>query len=143
VEHPVKEKRRPCVKCGRNRAERFFVSDRGRVCLTCRSARRRQQNKMAHQKTTFGLSKKDYAALLAAQDGKCAICRGFRRRYDTDHDHKIVVEEGLSLRRALRGLLCARCNRKLLPAGLDDPELFRRAAEYLEAPPARRVLEMP
>ncbi len=75
--------------------------------------------------------------LTYIQDGRCAICdtttpRG-RGTWHADHDHKTGL---------VRGLLCNACN-----VGLgflkDDPVLLRKAAEYLECPPAadvRRVL---
>lgn len=133
-------KRRECQRCGRNRAERFYSSAKGRVCETCRRNRARKASKMVHQLNTYGLTEDEYAMLLAAQSGRCAICLGLRRGYDTDHDHKLQAD-GLPVRDTLRGLLCPRCNRKLLPAGLDDPNIFRRAADYLESPPARALLE--
>jgi hypothetical protein len=69
---------------------------------------------------------------LVQADG-CAVCQISlatlaERDVCVDHDH----DTGLT-----RGVLCRRCN-----AGLghfqDDPEKLRRAALYLEAPPAAR-----
>lgn len=75
----------------------------------------------------YGLTPSDFAALLAKQDGRCAICRTNdftpKRNPGVDHCHGSGV---------VRGLLCGRCN-----AGLgqfkDDPALLRAAASYLEA----------
>ncbi|MCZ0973143.1 endonuclease VII domain-containing protein [Streptomyces albulus] len=82
---------------------------------------------------TYGLGPGEYDQLFESQEGKCAICRGTRRaRLDVDHDHKTGL---------VRGLCCARCNRQLLARGLrDNPDVARRAAEYLENPPAVRVV---
>ena len=65
------------------------------------------------------------------QKGKCAICgkketrlsnQGKVRDLNIDHCHK---------KKKVRGLLCVACN-----VGMgqlkDDPELLRRAADYLE-----------
>jgi len=66
------------------------------------------------------------------QGGVCAICRQLRRyRLDVDHDHKTGL---------VRGLTCRLCNRRILPASKDNPEVLRSAAAYLEDPPAVRFL---
>lgn len=75
----------------------------------------------------YGLSPKQYAAMLAEQDGRCAICRTDEWRgkdnaphVDHDHDSKYV-----------RGILCGGCNNGLGSFG-DDPARLRAAADYLE-----------
>jgi hypothetical protein len=71
--------------------------------------------------------------MLAAQDGVCAICRRppKTKRLEVDHDHK----SGL-----VRGLLCWRCNHRVLGQAGDDAELLRSAAQYLDEPPAVPVI---
>lgn len=77
---------------------------------------------------TYGLGKGEYEALFKAQGGKCAICGGTRKqRLSVDHCHKTQL---------VRGLLCRTCNGRLLTAARDKPETLRRAAYYLEYPPA-------
>jgi hypothetical protein len=126
------EKRRPCAKCERNRAERFYKSARGRVCLSCQKARSRTSNHAARINKTYGLDASEYAALLAAQDGRCAICRQARSyRLNVDHCH---------VTGAVRGLLCRLCNGRLLTAARDNPATLRSAADYLENPPALAVI---
>lgn len=78
---------------------------------------------------TYGISAADYNAMLAEQAGVCAICskpesmeiRGSVVALAVDHDH----ETG-----AVRGLLCAPCNRAL---GMfqDSPALLDAAKAYL------------
>lgn len=82
--------------------------------------------------STYGLDKGEWEKLLAAQGGACAVC-GEKRSYrlDTDHDHKTGL---------VRGLVCRLHNRRLLPAAKDDPAVLRAAADYLEDPPARRII---
>lgn len=65
----------------------------------------------------------EYEAMLAAQDGHCALCPATpkTRRLHVDHDHKTG---------AVRGLLCYRCN-NALPAWMTRPWLDR-AATYVE-----------
>jgi hypothetical protein len=95
---------------------------------------RKSAGRRSHVSRTYGLSAADHAALLEYQGGVCAICGGKRKVLDVDHDHS---KEG---REAVRGLLCARCNRRLLPACLNDHGILSRAIHYLIRPPARDAL---
>lgn len=72
----------------------------------------------------LGIDDEGYAALLAAQDGHCALCPNTpkTRRLNVDHDHATG---------AVRGLLCHRCNR-FLPTWMKR-EWLERAARYLDA----------
>lgn len=122
---------RECIKCGRNRAERFFTP-RGKVCETCRKSTRSKATHEQRVMSTYGLGPGEYDALFAAQGGRCAICRQTRRqRLSVDHDHKTGL---------VRGLCCRLCNGRLLTAARDRPETLRAAADYLENPPALRIL---
>lgn len=77
----------------------------------------------------FDISPEVYQVLLSFQNGKCAICglipEGKRLAVDHNHDTGKI-----------RGLLCSRCNRFLVPSTA-SPEILRRAAEYLEHGPRR------
>jgi len=72
-----------------------------------------------------------YAALLAKQDGHCALCPATpkTRRLHLDHDHRTME---------LRGLLCHRCNRRL-DTGV-TVEWLHAATAYLVESPALRIL---
>ena len=73
----------------------------------------------------FGLTADDVDAMIAAQDGVCAICLVAPKRFASwhvDHDH----ETG-----RIRGMLCNRCNQAIGLLG-EDPARLRAAAEYLE-----------
>lgn len=96
----------------------------------------------AHSKRvldTYGITGEEYEALLAAQDGKCFICEKPPRakRLAVDHDHNLGFT-----REAVRGLLCRRCNHRLLGSAHDATRILKRAIEYLEQPPARKVLDV-
>lgn len=81
---------------------------------------------------TYGLGPGEYDALFKAQEGRCAICRQPRKqRLSVDHCHKTGL---------VRGLCCRLCNGRLLTAARDKPDVLRRAADYLEDPPAVRHL---
>jgi len=82
----------------------------------------------------YGITLEEYDAIKAEQGGVCPLCRrakGISRPLQVDHDHK---KKG---KRAVRGLLCGRCNNRLgwAEAHLDD------ILEYLRNPPARKVLK--
>jgi len=126
-----RSKTRKCTKCLKNRALRFFTP-KGRVCADCRKKNRSKASHEARVQAVYGLKPGEYDKLLAAQGGVCAICGGSRRgNLDVDHDHKTGE---------VRGLLCAADNRKVLKYARNDPERLRRAAAYLEDPPAPRII---
>ena len=77
-----------------------------------------------HLKRRFGLTLADYATLLAAQGGGCAICgrpEPERGSLHVDHDHETGV---------VRGLLCFRCYGGLGQFD-EDAERLVDAAAYL------------
>jgi hypothetical protein len=84
------------------------------LCVNCYSARllrkkspeqRSAKWRRAFLKYKFGITVEQFNAMLAAQDGKCAICRDhFKARPAVDHDHDTGV---------VRGLLCLECNTRL------------------------------
>lgn len=84
----------------------------------------------AQYKRYYGISLAEYGEMLLAQNGVCAICQkpeenkigGKPTPLAVDHCHK---------KGGVRKLLCAKCNQGL-GSFKDDPELLRRAAEYLE-----------
>lgn len=74
-----------------------------------------------HLKRNYQLTPEQYNAMLAAQEGKCAIC-GEYRKLAVDHCH--TTEK-------VRGLLCNACN-SLLGFANDNPDTLRSALAYLE-----------
>ena len=121
---------RVCRKCGRNRDAKFYVGVRGKTCATCRRTRTRGASKDVRLQETYGITLDEWQAILAAQGGGCAICGGKRPTYDTDHDHAFE-RAGFPPRETVRGILCRRCNRRLLPACKDDPDILGLAIKYL------------
>ena len=83
----------------------------------------------------FKFGEAAYNKLLRAQLGGCAICgkppNGVR--LSVDHRHS----DGLIL-----GLLCLRCNRGYGLFHDQNTERLRRAADYLDDPPACKVFGM-
>jgi hypothetical protein len=91
-----------------------------------RLAREPNWYKQRRLRVEHRLSLEEYNAILAEQDGRCALCGGKPNgRWGTlniDHNHKTGER---------RGLICDSCNRGLGLFG-DNEVLLRKAAEYLE-----------
>lgn len=125
-----------------------FASERSKVCKRWTRQRLRAQGRATRLMKVYGLTLEDYAALLLAQGGKCAGCRGTRKyNLHVDHDHereRELLAQGLgaqdAARLSVRGLLCARCN-KILRDARDGVGTLRALASYLLRPPARKVLK--
>ena len=78
----------------------------------------RERDLMRH----YGITLRTYNALLAKQKRRCAICKKkSSRTLHVDHCHQT---------RAVRRLLCGKCNRGLGHFG-DDLQIVRNAAAYL------------
>lgn len=84
-------------------------------------------------KCTYGITQPEFDALLAAQGGVCAICKGVPPEVDgkygqwnVDHDH----DTG-----RVRGILCSACNIGIGQLGDSVPRLLV-AVDYLTNPPA-------
>ena len=122
-------KRTHC-KSGHERTPENTCID-GRGCLCCKVCSRIRLLRR------YGITPDDYDRMLAAQNGRCAICRRLpgKRALCVDHIHKTGV---------VRGLLCDRCNRAI--GNLNDNHQTLKSAEiYLsqEIPTFRRDLGIP
>ena len=111
-----------CRECARRFARERIWEWRQSLDPTIRARYDRSSNLMR----LYGLTLDQYDALVAQQDGVCAICgelpaKGRGRRLVVDHDH----ETG-----EIRGLLCGLCN-VALGYLREDPKLFDRAKAYL------------
>jgi len=113
-----------CADCGetkpfdqfsRNRTSRSGYTT---YCKPCTSVR----NRKSHLRRTYGLSEPELAAMLAEQDGMCAICRAAPAVH-IDHDH---------VTGRVRGLLCFNCN-GALGQFRDRRDLMLAAIAYLDA----------
>lgn len=130
-----------CKDCERARSHEWYVRNRERSIAAAQAwrranpeqyeatqarhrTRRRSEQRAGHLKRTFGLTLDEYDAMLARQEGRCAICRRFPADgtfLHVDHDHATGD---------VRGLLCVRCNNAL---GLfrDRSDVLLSAIEYL------------
>jgi len=122
---PEKKRTQARAHYRRNRAElvakqteRRFGKHRATVLASQRTAWLRM---------AYGLSREDYARMLAEQGGMCAICKatepgGRSANFHIDHCHTTGK---------IRGLLCCRCNQGL-GAFRDNVEILKAATEYLQ-----------
>lgn len=105
-------------------------------CKACANAKRRklspEENLRNNLMRFYGITPEEYDAMLAAQDGVCAICR----RPESTIDYRSKKPQRLAVdhchvTKAIRGLLCANCNRGL--GGLKhDQDVLRAAIRYLD-----------
>jgi Recombination endonuclease VII len=99
------------------------------VCADCRIDARsrpyRLEYYLDYTLRRYGLTRADYDQMLAAQHGRCAVCRSKTPkgpgRWHIDHDH---------ITGQVRGLLCNNCNRGIGYFS-DDPEVIKAAARYV------------
>lgn len=141
-----------CTQCGEMKpVAQFSVSRQGAHgpvyrsnCKVCASTRAKQWFRDNPERTAaskrrwnlwknYGVTVEEYEALLAAQNGVCAICGNGqqarptvgavqRSRLSVDHCHDSD---------RVRGLLCDTCNRAIGLLG-DRVDLLRKAIDYLE-----------
>ncbi|KLO41457.1 hypothetical protein ABW17_14155 [Mycobacterium nebraskense] len=98
-------------------------------------------------KAKYGIDADERDALIAAQDGLCAICEdppAEGRILEVDHDHSHCGGPRKGCRHCVRGMLCRRCNYRVGRVDdIEDAEWVRKARAYLATPPARAVIERP
>jgi hypothetical protein len=142
---------RRCKTCGEEKLLSAFPEPNRHECRVCRNAKRKavyraarggirhsrwdairltpeeaRARNLASQRRSklrlkYGMTVEQYAAMDEAQGGKCAICGG-DGPLTVDHCHRTTQ---------IRSLLCDAYN-KGLGHFRDNPELLRKAAEYLE-----------
>lgn len=95
--------------------------------------------------TAYGIGDADYNEMLTQQQGKCAVCgqKQRMRALAVDHDHLIapVGSPPETLRKAIRGLICYRCNTYALDAVRHSAVFAYSIYKYLNEPPAQKILE--
>jgi hypothetical protein len=124
--------RKPCEVCGgqipgtrQAHAVYCSVDCKSRARLTA-SPQARVRKFDENLRAKYGVTTEDYQRMLAAQDGRCAICgtnepKGRGKRLHVDHCHTGGQ---------VRGLLCVNCNNGLGNFA-DDPARLAAAVSYL------------
>lgn len=121
-----------CSAVCKERAKRNRWTQQKKEAIAAAKQRWSAQNftkqKNTQLKYSYGIDLDQYKQILASQDGKCYICQRsaeeFTKFLCVDHDH---------LTQEIRGLLCTHCNKNVI-GRMRDPEIFRRAYEYLAKP---------
>lgn len=142
----------PCVNAdSANHAKRPTIRSGPRspwLCSTCRRAlskARRSTTATKRLGRVYGLSEDDLVALRAAlplnANGVpvcpgCLTATGAAKALCVDHDHRLE-RAGLPTRDTVRGILCGNCNQTI---GRYGAAALRRLADYLDDPPAPKVL---
>ena len=85
-------------------------------------------------KRKYGITIDKYNQMVLAQNNKCACCGQEEKlinkytnqiqRLSVDHNH---------VTNKIRGLVCARCNRFVIPAAELYPEILSLAVQYLQS----------
>jgi len=88
----------------------------------------------------YGWTLVEYNQLGKLQKWLCAIC-GKKYRLNLDHEHllKDKKQPGSAKRYKVRGLICWKCNKYLISRHKDS-RMLRKATEYLDCPPARKII---
>jgi hypothetical protein len=132
----------PLDRFGKNRAAKDGLANQCRDCM--KESRRKWQesnpelHRSRHIKGRYGISLRQYLAIIEATGGKCPVCgqppTPPHGTFDLDHDH----ESG-----RVRGPLCRGCN-LALGGARDDPAILRALADYVERHRANPVeFELP
>lgn len=111
-----------CKDCSKATTYNYRNTEKGHVIVVV--------SRFRNALKKYEITETDYGAMLAAQNYVCAICkrperhvvRGATKRLAVDHCHTTGK---------VRGLLCAHCNQAIGRLD-DDPELIRKAADYVE-----------
>jgi hypothetical protein len=85
----------------------------------------RERVKVRRRRELHGVTQAEFELLVAAQDGRCAICQ-----HTETQEHRALVIDHHHESGRVRGLICSRCN-KALGGFRDDPAILLAAAEYL------------
>lgn len=114
-----------CASCG---GEFRPIGSSQKWCSVCRKLGAKAHSLRLEK---YGMTREQYAAMLEAQNGKCAVCGasvsvhiskyGVHSPLCIDHDHKTGK---------VRGLLCNNCNSALGHAH-DNPDILLKLVAYL------------
>lgn len=135
--------RRVCARCRKEKPREEFGGPTNPYCRPCHTEYERERNltraKQDPEYTRmlnlrrYGLTQEQFNAMLAAQDGRCAICQTTDpggSGWAVDHDHSCCSTRKRSCGKCTRGILCSRCN--IAIGNLrDNPVIIQAALNYV------------
>lgn len=124
----METKTKTCTKCGGEKLlDDYYLTTDGKKSNHCKRCHHRRCEE-ARILRIYGLTWEEYEALLASQDGGCAICG---TKIESDRNRSKLQIDHCHATNDIRGILCGKCNRGI--ASFDDnPALLRAAIEYIE-----------
>lgn len=132
VNQKTQKRSKTCRSCeNKQRRERRLINleherEMGRKWMQGRTEKSKEE-----RLRKFGLTLEQYKLILTSQKGLCALCG----KPETESPGKVLrslaVDHQPPELTQVRALLCSKCN-KGLGAFDENPELFRKAASYLE-----------
>lgn len=125
-----------CKECKKKYLADYY--SKNKTVLAERQAQRYQEDpdfyRKGVMKSRYKISLDEYNAMLEGQNYGCMICGGTNengRALHVDHDHSCCPGR-ITCGECVRGILCSNCN-GAIGSFKDDPELLRKAADYLES----------
>jgi len=134
---------RICARCKQEKPREAFGGPTATYCRPCATEYERER-RSAHGKQDpiytrmlnlrrYGLTPEQFDTMLAAQGGRCAICRTGSpggQGWHVDHNHSCCNTRKRSCGKCTRGILCSRCN--IAIGNLrDDPVIIQAALDYV------------
>ena len=128
-----------CVMCIRLASNKYKKTEKAAAVYATRVERLKasgewnRSNASRLLKHEYGITLLEYEALLAKQNGVCAICRQPEKTLDkkSNSPRRLAVDHCHTTDK-IRGLLCFYCNTGIGKFG-DNPQLIERAAEYVRS----------
>jgi len=144
-----------CCRCDVELNDENFIADtkkRNRyICRACnieRVKKSKVDSKYSQRDynllRNYGITATEYEKMFDSQGGVCYICgaspKNNRLHVDHKHEKGERKQNPRGKRNRVRGLLCWQCN-SAMGKFKDDPVRLRKAAEYLENPPAKKIIK--
>jgi len=128
-----------CVACIRIASNKYKKTEKAAAVYATRVERLKASGEWARSsasrllKHEYGITLLEYEALLAKQNGVCAICQQPEKTLDRKQNklRRLAVDHCHTTDK-IRGLLCFECNTGIGKFG-DNPQLIERAAEYVRS----------